>query len=779
MRRTITYLVYLVIVLLLLGLPTLFRFLRFNSLGGTDVMEPPAYEPSGMNELAPTPAAFEFVDEPGVGSGQVLLDQAHDNSFNLQEIAYLDGRLSARGYELVSYVEGDLASSLRPASAFVVIAPMIDFNQAEIQAVTDFVDRGGRLFLAGDPTRFTLAFEDDPQDITPYGYRVNSDQIPLNSLANEFDLNYNGDYVYNTVTNEGNYRNIIISDGGFEPDSLTVGVSRLAFYGSHSIQVDNDSLALLTADNNTWSSATDRPGGLVLAALSGNGRVLALGDIDFLAGPYYTVFDNSRFIAQVADFLTADDRDPTLADFPYFFDDTIELVYSGDPELGPDAFDEIIAWQAAFRATGRLLVLTNEASGSSGTLFLGLYNQAGDVAGLLAAEDITLEIDPPIKTETDQGGESQEAGERVAGDNDREKAGDSEGEDKITRVVRSNIGTVQMAGTALILLTEELGQPRLIVLAASAEGLANTADRLIELMPAGVEQTLADCLLQGNLALCPTGVSDEEVEAELLSGGSPEPPLEEEVEETEEPDQDEAGSEEEVIEEDETSEEGGDSIVPDAKLQGSIGPDETVEATLEPEQAHAWTFTDGPALLTIILLPEEPVDGILELYDPDGTLMGSSDSGYTGGEERLEYAEIPDDQLYTIVVRNFYDEGGDYTLSLETVTVEDITATDQGSLIDGESVEGNLEEGSIDSWTFEVDAPTDATITMIPDEELDGLLLLFGPDGRFIISADDGFTGEEESIQALELVEVGEYTVVVGGYFFGGGSYTLLLELTP
>jgi len=644
--------------------------------------------------------------------------------------------------------------------------------------VVDFVDQGGRLFMAGDPTRFSLAFEDDIEDLTPFGYRIESDQLPLNSLANEFDLNYNGDYVYNTVESEGNYRNIIIDEGGFEPDRLTVGLDNVAFYGSHSIQVDNEGVALLSADDNTYSSATDRPGGLALAALAHDGQVLAVGDVDFLSEPYYNVFDNSRFIAQIANFLAHDDRSRTLADFPYFFGDEIDLIYTGDPELGPDAFDEIIAWQSAFRNTGRTLALADEPDSSHDTLYVGLYNQSDDVAGLLAAEDVILLIDPPIEpadpTAADPAEDAEDeddASSETSEEDGEEDSNAGEDEEPSSRIINSDLGSVQMAGTALILLTEDSGRPTVVLLAASAEGLASTTNRLIALMPAGAEQTLADCLLQGNLALCPTNVTGEEVEAELLTGGSPEQLETDEAEEEDE-------SEDEADMEDEADEEEESSIIPDADLQGPIQLGETLEVTLEANTAHAWTFSEGPAVVNIVLVPEAPIDGILELYGPGGELMGSVDSEFTAGEERLDFTEIPDDQEYTIVVRDFFEEGGDYTLSIIAVTPEDLEAIDQGSLTDGEPVEGVLEDVEIHSWTFTIDAPTTANIILIPDSELDGLLGLFDPDNKLMTIADDGFTGDEEVIEEITLDELGEYIVIVGGYSFGGGSYSLLLELS-
>jgi hypothetical protein len=290
MRRAITYLIYLVIFVVLLLLPSALRYLRYYGVEGAERQQPPVYEPASVPARVPTPAASAYIDDPEVGQGWVLLDAAHDNRFELNEINYLDSRLAARGYELLPYKEGDLASkgdlasALRPVSAFVVIAPMADFAEDEVLAIGDFVERGGRLLLVGDPTRFELTF-DEEDDFDPFSYTVSTDEIALNSLANEFDLVFNGDYLYNTVDNEGNFQNIVLNQDGFAEDELTRELEQLAFYGSHSIQVGPGGRPLLSADDNTWSSATDRSGGLALAALGGADRVLALGDIDFLSEP--------------------------------------------------------------------------------------------------------------------------------------------------------------------------------------------------------------------------------------------------------------------------------------------------------------------------------------------------------------------------------------------------------------------------------------------------------------------------------------------------------------
>jgi hypothetical protein len=595
--------------------------------------------------------------------------------------------------------------------------------------------------MVGDPTRFLVGFEEDAVSIT---YTIDNDDIPLNSLANAFDITYQGDYLYNTAESEGNYRNIILRQEGFGENSLMDGMMKLAFYGSHSIEVGSQGEMLLAADDNTWSSATDRPGGLALGVTSADDRVVALGDIDFLAEPYYTVYDNSRFIAQLADFLVEDnDREYVLADFPYFFQDEIELLFTGGPDLGPDAFDEIIALQSAFRRTNKDLSLVAEADGDQDVLYLGLYNQSEDVADILEDAGVTLVIDPAIEEETDE--------ESEAADPDQD----------LVRRIESELGNLQMAGNTLILLNESGGNTQVIVLAASSAGLENATGRLIDLIPLNADYALADCLLAGALAVCPSAVSNEEVEFELVTSGVPNTTT------TSSTGNGDNGG-------------GGAAGEFDAVLQGTIGLGETVSGELAPEESHSWVFSDGPETVDITLSSGEGMDGLLELYDPDGELMAEVDSSFSGEEEIIASIEIPDDGDYTIVVRDYFDEGGDYTLTVDVAAPQDpgddFEATPQGTISFGEEVSGELEADEIHAWDFTIDAPTTVNITLNTDPEMDVVLAVLNSADEIIAIVDDDLSGDGETISDLNLEEAGTYTIVVGEFFGEPGAYTLLLE---
>src|SRR5690606_36552086 len=140
-----------------------------------------------------------------------------------------------------------------------------------------------------------------------------------------------------------------------------------------------------------------------------------------------------------------------------------------------------------------------------------------------------------------------------------------------------------------------------IVLAASNDGLENTVSRLLDLMPLNGDYALADCLLQDQLALCPTGISAEEVEAKLETGGVPDTTI------SSGGNGDSGG--------------GGDDDFDGATHQGDIALGDTVEGTLDEEEAHAYTFSDGPATVDIVLQGSNDMDAVLELYDPDNELL--------------------------------------------------------------------------------------------------------------------------------------------------------------
>lgn len=727
-------LILIALFLALLLAPFGVRYLQYYQLTSPTREAPPSYDPEQIQPVS-TPVAGTFVDEPQLGSGAVLLDMAHDNLFAIDEIGYLNGRLAARGFELRPHTGGDLAAALRSVTAYVVISPMREFTRAEVQAVTDFVSRGGRLLLIGEPTNFTVTFE---EDFFGFTFSINTDDIPLNSLANRFGIIFQGDYLYNTVANEGNFRNIILNQDGFAADPMLEGVEQVAFYATHSLKLGADSQPLITADDNTWSSATDRPGNLVVAATSQEGRVLALGDYHFMRQPYYTVYDNGRFIAAIADFLTRlDDRRFILADFPYFYQQPVSLVYAGQPNLGPGAFGEIISLQTTFRQIGQSLNLAATHRKGYDALYLGLYNQADELADILAEYGITLLIDPPLDPDDVANGNGNDANDEDA---------------TVRRLIQSELGAIQMAGTSLILLHEDEDSRRVIVLAASTDGLQATLGRLLDTIPLTANQVLSDCLLHDNLALCPTLIPDEVVEAELETGGVPETAVSPTTPDT------------------------NDLPELDVELinRGSITLGQTVSDELLPEQAHAWIFSDGPAVIDILVEAASGLDAVIELYGPDNELIERVDRAFSDGDELMSGVEIPDDGRYVIVVSEYFNDGGTYTL---TVSEGELFAPGEGRgifiLVDERGTP--LSGGFTSATTIAslIGAQYEITFWSITE---DGELPVGILDGYDLLIWDSGDYRNQEDFFDETIFIVLEYVDAGGSIFITGSSPLFFAE---
>ncbi len=212
-RKTLSL---VILFLVLLALPVAGRYAHYYA--GRPPARPEVARPALDDIEVPTPPAEPYRDEIiRPGDGLVLVDMAHDNQLQMPELSVLAGRLAARGHRLTSWTGGSLEEALLEASAFLVAVPLEFYDEAQVSAVEEFVDHGGRLLLIGDPTRYHLV-EDD------WGWvsGIDSDAPYLNSLSAPFGITFVDDYLYNVRNNEGSFRNIRLNDWG-ESD-LTAGL---------------------------------------------------------------------------------------------------------------------------------------------------------------------------------------------------------------------------------------------------------------------------------------------------------------------------------------------------------------------------------------------------------------------------------------------------------------------------------------------------------------------------------------------------------------------------
>ncbi len=380
----------------------------------------------------------------------VVFDAAHSNQFTSSELEYFTNELGKRGGRVeIDSGETLLATRLKYASAYVVIAPNAAFSAEEIQLIQDFVSRGGRLLVFTDPTRPMTNI-----DMYSGTVIVRPDSEFANPLLAAIKMTVSRDYLYNLVSHEGNFRNVFFTRFGKDP--LTRSLNQVALYGSHSI-ITQGGTPLLIGDPNTLSSATDTGGDLVAAALSADRNVLAIGDMSFLISPYNTVADNGQFISLLADFALSASRSYSIADFPYVFERPVSILTTGVMEMESDLLTPIANLQNTLRTTNITLEFGTKSTSGTDLLVLGSLESSQDLDPYIQPFQLNLE-DP--KT-----------------------------------ITLPAFGMVNRAGLGLLLYDRTPKKNMLVLLTDQLEDMS----ALVELLSSG---DLSPCILQKNTALC-------------------------------------------------------------------------------------------------------------------------------------------------------------------------------------------------------------------------------------------------------------------------------------
>jgi hypothetical protein len=246
----------------------------------------------------------------------VLIDRAHDNDFEREEIEPMVDALVAQGYEVRFHGGGGpggaprsagpgssspLNSSLRDADAFVVISPDRPFTDAAQRGIADFAERGGRVALLGEPTSpspaITSIFGPAPRST------ATSQMTPLSS---RFGMSLSTGYLYNMYENGNNFQNVYATASGDGP--LTAGVDRVLLDRATEIAVGGDASVAVSATDRTALSTTRQQGRYPVAAVNDN--VVLIGDTSFLTPANYQYADNEVLIGNLAEFLVSGEKEP-------------------------------------------------------------------------------------------------------------------------------------------------------------------------------------------------------------------------------------------------------------------------------------------------------------------------------------------------------------------------------------------------------------------------------------------------------------------------------------
>ena len=438
----------LLLVLALVALPVSGRLLWFHS----GWYQPPEIPEIDESQIAlPLPEYRPLADQPLETGGLVVIDLSHNNNLEVDDLTPLWDRLTARAVtiETLDGSSDSLETQLRGAIALLVIAPTSNYTAEERDLIADFVEDGGRLLLAADPTRpVPPEQEDEEEPLDLESIFFPSSAVPaINSLANAFGLVYFDDYLYNLVDNAGNYRNVkftVLSD----EHSLTQDLETIVFFAAHSLQTDG--LSLVNADENTLSSLRSGETGLTAAALAANGRVLALGDVTALTPSFHTIADNDRFLSNIADWLAAASREWDLKDFPHLFRGPVDLVQVSEGSLDPRLIARSGTLQELFQQARLTLSLRAAADPDHDTLFVGTFDNVDLVQGYLATAGVTI-----VLAEADE-----------------------EEEESQDTIEIEGLGTLGLEGTTLYVVDRSADRVVVVALAEDGEAAIQALERL-------------------------------------------------------------------------------------------------------------------------------------------------------------------------------------------------------------------------------------------------------------------------------------------------------------
>ena len=361
-------------------LATFLSSYQFFYRGGYDAPDAPEIY---FEEILAIPAGPEqFTDTPVFAAnplgetnrGTLLVDVGHRNAFSQDEINAFLNRVHGRGYDVEFVAEpgsAHLESALRSADAFVVISPTTAYDPAETALVVDFVEQGGRLLLVADPGRPNR----------------------LNSLSEPLGVSFRPDYLYNLSEHDSNFQEFFVRN--FEPHAVTAGVEEMVFFYAGSIDSAGEPLAM--TDGETRSSISNQDMPRAPLATGAHRNVLAVHDLTFMIPPYNAVRDNNRLVANIADYLTEEQRDYRLADFPGFFKGDVDILI-GQPGL----FDVAADLRQDLRDQGISSEVREVENSGQDTVFLGLYEDQAQVAryldsaGVRVGDSLTAPFAPGI-----------------------------------------------------------------------------------------------------------------------------------------------------------------------------------------------------------------------------------------------------------------------------------------------------------------------------------------------------------------------------------------------
>ena len=258
---------------------------------------PPEYEPDAVVAEPLESTGTVTVPESlraGDGDGKTIIIDS-SSRVEREDIQPLVVALVRAGHE-VRFREQTLQQSLEGADAYLRIDPGVETSPRDVEAVREFTDEGGRVLLIGEPNRIRISQ-------SAFSASITTRRTRMTSLASEYGIVFGTRYLYDTTTNDGNFKNVLA-----EPTDASDAPSldRVALYTATRVQARGGQVILRTPASTKLSNAGEAERYPVAIR---KGNVLALGDKTLLESGRHNVADNDAFISYVLAFTLSGDRE--------------------------------------------------------------------------------------------------------------------------------------------------------------------------------------------------------------------------------------------------------------------------------------------------------------------------------------------------------------------------------------------------------------------------------------------------------------------------------------
>lgn len=190
---------------------------------------------------------------------------------------------------------------------------------------------------------------------------------------------------------------------------------------------------------------------------------------------------------------------------------------------------------------------------------------------------------------------------------------------------------------------------------------------------------------------------------------------------------------------------------------GTLAYGDTASATLGSGEVATWTFEGGERdVVDVVATPEDDMDIVLDIVDSAGnSILDDGELDASFGEEHARLITLPADGTYTIVIKGFADDSGDYDVTL--------TAANNGGAGSILFASDTLEAEETHAFPFTARPGQTVTAIVEPgDDELDVVLSLFNnTTGDEIDSVDLSYGIEEYT---FEVTDLDDYYFQVSGF---------------